>query len=401
MRTIRRALSTMLAAALVAGLAVGCGRAEQAALDDVRAALRKTSRLSYRYVYDVDLPTFGVNYGIRGIIEDDLRFKTQLTMMGKPGIEEVVSDDTIAMRFFDQAALKVYENPEGGRGDTGKRQGEAEEELASDVEVKGALAAGQWVVDPSGAPSLLAGAIDLRALNQDPLYDSLRFLQYVEQALRSNPVYEFNEDALDYRPQEDPFRDNLPKKLFPGRDVKRYDFGRPPLPKASDTQAGNQLTPGMEHFRYMAVFVEDGVIIRVDETINLELQLDDLRDNYELDLPDDPEEAVDVSLKAINAVREAQGEAPVFIRNVSLKLASIGEDNTIELPQGEDVVVGSLTVLKGRGRSPEGSGLVTVPGSEAADSSGGSQGSEAPAATEPADPGADAATEPAADAGGG
>jgi hypothetical protein len=385
MRTIRRALSTLVTVAMVGGLAVGCGRAEQEALKEVRAALRKTSQLSYRYVYDVELPSFGVNYGIRGIVEDDLRYKSQLTFQGKPGIEEVVSDDAVAMRFFEPIALKLYENPEGGKGDTGKRQGEAEEKLAPDVEVKGALAAGQWVMDPSGAPSVLAGAIDLRTINTDPLYDSLRFLQYVEQMLRSNGVYEFNEDALDYRPQEDPFRDLLPKKLFPGRSVKRYDFGRPPLPKASDTQAGNQITPGMEHFRYMAIFVEDGVIIRIDETINLELQLDDLRKNYELDLPDDPEEAVNVSVKAINAVRTAQGEPPIILRTVSLQLASIGEENKVELPQGEDIVVGSLSVLKGRGRSAEGSGLVTVPGSEAASSS---SEDETPAATEPAEPAA-------------
>lgn len=366
MSRFRRIMAVVLAAFTVAALATGCGKAEQEALKEVRAALRKTAQLSYRYTFDVDMPVQGVSWGVRGIIEDDLRFKTQLSFGGKPAVEEVISDDTIATRFLVPEVFKLYENPEGGQGDTGKRQGEADEKLASDVEVKGALTSGRWVLDPSGAPALLGGAVDMRTLGADPLYDSLTMFQYMEQVLRVNGVYEFNEDALDYRPQEDPFAENLPEKLFPGRKVKRYDIGRPPLPKASDTQAGNQLTPGMEHFRYMAIFIEDGVIIRIDETINLGLQLEDLRSNYDLDLPKDPDEAIAVSVKAINAVRSAQGDPPLIVRDVSLQLASIGEENKIELPQGEDIVVGSLSVLKGRGRSAASEGLVAVPGSEAA-----------------------------------
>ena len=391
MTRFRRTIAVALLAFTVSGVAAGCGKAEQDAVKAVRAALRKTAQLSYRYTFDVDMPVQGVSWGVRGIIEDDLRFKTQLSFGGVPAVEEVISDDTIATRFLEPQVLKLYENPEGGRGDTGKRQGEAEEKLASDVEVKGALSTGRWVLDPSGAPALLGGAVDMRTLGADPLYDSLTMFQYMEQVLRVNGVYEFNEDALDYRPQEDPFAENLPEKLFPGRDVKRYDIGRPPLPKASDTQAGNQLTPGMEHFRYMAIFIEDGVIIRIDETINLGLQLDDLRSNYDLNLPDDPEEAIAVSVKAINAVRSAQGDPPLVVRDVSLQLASIGEKNKIELPEGDDIVVGSLSVLKGRGRSAASEGLVAVPGSEAAQSS--SQSTAPEAGTE--------STEPAAPEGGG
>ena len=384
MSRLRRPLGGLTAVLIVAGLSVGCGESDQKALREVRAALRKTGQMSYRYVYDVELPTLDANFEIRGILEDDLRFKTQLAVGGKPAMEEVVSDDAVATRFLDQTIHRMYANAEGGRGDTGKRQGEAEEKLASDVEVRSALAAGRWVLDPSGAPPLLGGAVDLRTLGADPLYDSLTMFQYVEQVLRINGVYEFNEDALDYRPKEDPFAEATPKKLFPGRDVTRYDVWRPPLPKAADTQAGNQITPGMEHFRYMAIYIEDGVIIRIDETINLELQLEDLRDNYALDLPEDPQEAVEVSVKAINAVRTAQGDPQLVVRNVSLQLASIGEENKVELPQSEDLVVGSLSVLKGRGRVTAGEGLVAVPGSEAAQTS-----------PEPADDDA-AATEPAA-----
>ena len=382
MSPLRRVISTALVVLTMSGLAAGCGKAEQDALKDVRAALRKTAELSYRYTYDVELPVARAAWEVRGIIEDDLRFKTQLSFDGKPAMEEVISDDALATRVLVPDILKIYENPQGGRGDTGNRQGDAEEKLAPPLEVKSALAAGHWVMDPSGAPALLGGAVDMRALGADPLYDSLTMFQYVEQVLRVNGVYEFNDDALDYRPQEDPFRDNLPQKLFPGRKVKRYDVGRPPLPKASDTQAGNQLTPGMEHFRYMAIYIEDGVIIRIDETINLELQLDDLRSNYELDLPKDPEEAIAVSVKAINAVRSAQGDPPLVVRNVSLQLASIGEENKIELPQGEGIVMGSLSVLKGRGRSAASEGLVAVPGSEAAESpSGSTETTQPPAAT--------------------
>lgn len=382
MRQIRRPVGALLTVLAIAGLSVGCGRNEQDALREVRAALRKTAQLSYRYVYTDNSTVYNRPIEVKGILEDDLRFKAQLAVDGKPAMEEVVSDDTIADRFFDANVLKLYSNPEGGRGDTGKRQGDAEEKLASDVEVRSALAAGQWVVDPSGAPALLGGAVDLRRLSIDPVYDSLTMFQYVEQVLRTNFVYEFNEDALDYRPQEDPFADATPEKLFPGRKVKRYDVGRPPLPKASDTVAGNQLTPGMEHFRYMVIYIENGVILRIDETINLELQLEDLRSNYDLDLPDDPQEAISVSVKAINAVREGQAEPPLIVRDVSLRLASIGEENKVELPQGDDLVIGSLSVLRGRGRSTSGEGLVTVPGSQSAQSG---SATTQPAETEPAE----------------
>lgn len=400
MSRVRRTIATVLVILTVSGLAAGCGKAEQDAIKAVKAALRKTAELSYRYTYAVEMPIENAEWDVRGIIEDDLRFKTQLSFGGAPAIEEVISDDTIATRFIMPEVLPLYENPEGGRQDTGKRQGDAEEKLASDVEVKGALESGRWVVDPSGAPALLGGAVDMRTLGADPLYDSMTMFQYIDQVLRVNGVYEFNEDALDYRPQEDPFAENLPEKLFPGRDVKRYDVWRPGLPKASDTQAGNQITPGMEHFRYMAIFIEDGVIIRVDETINLGLQLDELRKNYELDLPADPEEAIAVSVKAINAVRSAQGDPRLIVRNVSFQLASIGETNKIELPQGDEIVVGSLSVLKGRGRSAATEGLVAVPGSEAASSSGSSSETTGEEGTgEATSP--DAASDPPAPEGGG
>ena len=399
MSRLPRVIAIALAVFTASGLAAGCGKAEQDAAKAVKAALRKTAELSYRYTYDVEMPVEKVGWDVRGIIEDDLRFKTQLSFDGAPAIEEVISDDTIATRFIMPEVLPLYENPEGGRSDTGKRQGDAEEKLASDVEVKGALSSGRWVMDPSGAPALLGGAVDMRTLGADPLYDSMTMFQYIDQVLRVNGVYEFNADALDYRPQEDPFAENLPEKLFPGRKVKRYDVWRPGLPKASDTQAGNQITPGMEHFRYMAIFIEDGLIIRVDETINLALQLDDLRKNYELDLPDDPEEAIAVSVKAINAVRSAQGDPPLIVRNVSFQLASIGEKNKIELPQGDEIVVGSLSVLKGRGRGAATEGLVKVPGSEAAQSSGGETATDGAGDTAPEAP--DSASEPATPEGGG
>lgn len=375
MTSVRRLFAAGLVAVLAGGGLAACGKAEIEALKEVRAALRKTEKLSYRFVYR-ESALGSPDAEVRGILEDDLRYKTQLSLGGEPMMEEVVSDDTVADRFFSDAALKLYLNPEGGAGDdTGRRQGGAEAVGASTVEVRNALGAKQWVVDPAGAPSLPGASIDLRTLGQDPVQDSLTVFRYMDQVLRSNFVYEFNEDALDYRPDEDPFAKQTPEELFPGRDVTRYDVGRPPLPKASDTQAGNQITPGMEHFRYMAIYVEDGIVIRIDETIDLGLQLKDLRENYDLDLPDDPDEAIAISVKAINAVRLAQSDAPLRVRKMSYQLTAIGEKNEIALPSG-DVITGSLSVLKNRGRAAAGQGLVAVPGSQAS-GGGGSGGGDA------------------------
>ena len=80
-------------------------------------------------------------------------------------------------------------------------------------------------------------------------------------------------DPEDLSPVYNRSEDTFPR---PSRDsgVIRYDFRRPPLPAvsaAAGSGAGGQgAYPAAKHFRRMAVYVKDGLIIQVREAIDLQ-----------------------------------------------------------------------------------------------------------------------------------
>lgn len=333
MSQVRKLIVLSLVLTAIASVTAGCARRNVADLDELRAAIRKTQRLSYRYVYSEE--SFDEKVEVRGLIEDDFRYKAQLSLDNKVAMEEVVLDDALATRFNSEEALRRLLRPSVP---------ESSRKVDSPVPVKDALLSRQWVLDSAGAPSLLPGA-ERRALGDDPIYDSLNVWTYLQELTRQHFVWQFEAQALDYREDEDPFPH--PEDLFPNRDVKRYDYLRGDMPRKSDVSGANQRVPGANSFRKAVVYVEDGIIIRVDEFIDVKSRLPDLKRNYGVKLPNDEDEAIRVAMNAINRVLTGQGEEPIRVRRMTIELFDIGEPNKVELPA--NAMPGDLALLKNRG----------------------------------------------------
>jgi hypothetical protein len=54
------------------------------------------------------------------------------------------------------------------------------------------------------------------------------------------------------------------------------------------------------------------------------------------------------AIAAINTVRQGQGNAPIRVRQMSLKLVDVGKTPEVDLPQA--TVTGSLAVFENRGQ---------------------------------------------------
>ena len=73
----------------------------------LREALRNTEKLSNTFLYKETVHDKAGNHEIdvRGLVEDDFRYKARVAADGKPLLDEVVSDDAIAVRFLEPAAM--------------------------------------------------------------------------------------------------------------------------------------------------------------------------------------------------------------------------------------------------------------------------------------------------------
>lgn len=348
--------AVLIALAIAAGSLASCGGHHVTDADRLRADLARTAKLSHRFVYSEVAGKTRIE--VRGLVADDFRYKASTSVNGVPIWEEVVDDDALADRPLTNGAFTVF----GRRAATSTgavaattAQGGATVEPAPlatlTPDVRDALLAHRWVLDPAGAPSLLPSATEHHPLGADPVFDSLTVFRYVEVAIRgSQRVHEFNADALDYKPREDPFP--KPKKHS---GVTRFDFDRPRLPRPQDVAGGggsvNQAIPAVNQFRKMAVYVKHGLVIQVLEQIDVVSRLDELQRNYNAKIPSSLPEAdrVKIAIDAINAVRVAQGNDPIRVRTMSMQLIDLGQPQTVALPL--EAVQGSLAAFENRGRS--------------------------------------------------
>lgn len=330
---MRRMLLIILAAALVLS---GCGGPDRQDIRDARDAINRTDRMPASFIYTED--TAEVSYRVEGEIEDDFRYRARLSIDGEPAFEEIVSDDALYVRILSAAGLDQYVTDLSG----------ADDELLT------ALVSGRWVRDPLGAPSLVGVSLAEREVGEDPVFDALTYLGRLDDViLNENTAVKFDRHDFEYFPQRDPFP--TPDE---GSDVIRYDVRPLDLPKSSDrTETGNQQVPQANHFRKLGIYVRDGVVFQVLESIDVAGRLDDIRRNYDLELSGSEEEQVALSVRAINAVRRGQGDDPIRVRDSSLELVDPGTPVTVEVPT-EHVVDGDLSLLRGRGRDSrrEGSG---------------------------------------------
>lgn len=373
MRNVRR-LAVVVLLALVAA---ACGEAEnepREVFDAVDAARGEP----YRYVYIDERPDARIE--VRGLVEDDFRYKARLTVDGSETLDEVVRDDAIAVRFLDADAIGDYVD-EAARGQVD------DETSVEGVDTLSVLATGRWVIDRVGAPSLTAaerGQADPE--KRDPVFESFSVFNYVKSAVnQSAGVVEYSAEAFNptYKSSED---------LFPapeeGSGVVRYDLARPSLPTVADiTASANPTFPETRHFRKMAIYVKDGRLVRVIERVEvigsaLNGFVDFLTSAFEeFGAPPEviaeiralsdqaksasTEEQVEISkelLTGLNFGLGIGGAEPILIRTMDFELRDFGDPTiTVEIPTGDDTATGTLAVLRGRGLKPTGTGTAEEP----------------------------------------
>ena len=358
--TFRRVMLVLLAATV---LVAGCSKREEDS-DEVRDLVDATSPNAYRFIYETEQG--GEKFRVQGLIEDDLRYKLQLSIDGRPALEQVVVDDSVAVRFLAPGLVERFidRSVEGGV------------DLETDVEgasVLDALRAGRWVHDPVGAPSLLTSTKDdaedeeeESAVVDDPLADARTVLDYVRSI--NQPFVEYDPESLEptYRADEDPF-------LAPEDDsgVTRFDTVVFDLPSPDDAGGGTGAAfPDYVHFRRMAVYEKDGLIFAVREvTRPTERQVQDLVEyatvlveetappevfaDFQRTIEQTPRAKLgDFLLEGINTFRKTSGQAPLRFRTMALEIQDIGDDEIVVTLPDDEMIEGSLAILKNLGRKP-------------------------------------------------
>lgn len=278
---------------------------------------------------------------VRGLIEDDFRYKARLTVDGVDALDEVVNDDALAVRFLDPSFVPKFTSS-GGAPD-----------------IRAALSARYWVTDTTGAPSIGDAAVADRTIGIDPIVDALSIIDYANDAISAAAnVHKFNAERLDYRPAEDPF-----PRPAPGSGVTRWDLDPPQMPRADALDQGSGGNAGLARaavFRKMAIYIRDGQIVQIREELSAKFDLLDKFRNYIVDLSekaskrlgaetkkqldeikDQPEVLEAVLNLALNEALSQSGEEKVRFRSMVYEFT--GSDQVhADLPVGEDVRYGAL-----------------------------------------------------------
>ena len=221
---MRRTIGILAAAVLAATVMSVCKRETDKKVE-VGKAITKTEQLSRQFVY-ADAAG-GHTTQVVGLFEDDFRYKSRLSIDGKPIDDEVTDDDSLAERFISTDELPKYLNPSVLAAAAGGVNPAASPVLS-------ALATRHWVLDKTGAPKTTAVATDTRKPGEDPVYDALTILEYVRGAVNESiQVKKYSPDDIEpvYKSTEDPF----PKPAHGARTV-RYDLRPPALPKFDAAQ---------------------------------------------------------------------------------------------------------------------------------------------------------------------
>ncbi len=320
----------------------------------------------YRFTYEVELAAG--TYEVAGIIEDDLRYKLQLSVNGTPAMEQIVVDDAVAVRFFDRDLIPTLID----------ENATASADLVTDVPgatVVDALGAQRWVLDEVGAPALLADTAAATETGDDtdvegaddPLLDARNVLGYLREVATAQWMQKWDPDSLEptYRTDEDPFP--APEE---GSGIERYDAILRPLPNPGQAEQGTQA----QFFSYMnvrrlAIYTKNGHILSAREVIELTpRQVDDVYDYttriLELNAPGlvedfqrsyrqlPPEKRPQMILDSVNVFRKNVGQSQLRYRRMSFDIEDLGDRSLrVSLPTDE-VVHGSLAVLRNMGRKP-------------------------------------------------
>jgi hypothetical protein len=355
---MRRALLVVLALALLSTPA--CSKKESDS-KDVLTFVDATENLAQRFVYTEQAD--GVTTIVQGLVEDDFRYKTKVSQDGHDVLEQVISDDTAAVRFLDPTKLAAWV-------DKGVLSAVDQKTDLAGVGVLDALRAQRWVSDEGGAPGLILAADKLTKPGEDPILDARTNLEFVRQIAGGDdltPFIKFNPDSISptYREDEDPFP--KPEK---GSGVDRYDVAQPGMPSAAEATSGAEpFFASAVNFRKLAVYVKDGRIIQVREYVGLTPRLlrdlrsylsaivdatvpEKVRNDFHAERDRLKGEALGKFLLAgLNTFIDLGGDDPIRFRARTLELRDLGaKDIKVDLPS--PTIKGSLAVLKNLGRKP-------------------------------------------------
>lgn len=237
---------------------------------------------------------------VSGSLEDDFKVRALLREDGKEVMEQIIADDSIAVRIADPTKVAALQTPLVGGSQL----------------VTEALFGGRWVMDYAGAPPMLApktrdGVLDV---GKNHVLDAVYVFQYLRRAIQdAREVFEFNPDSVEYISRDDPFE--KPEK---GSGVERYDLLAPPLPRRSQRGTSAAL-PGISHFRKMAFFVQQGRVFKVQEHIDFETHPDFLRVK-------EGKNKTKFLQQMLAAVRAGKTREPLRLRFMTLELSRIGSD---------------------------------------------------------------------------
>ena len=186
-------------------------------------------------------------FAVRGKLDDDLRYSMLLSSAtGKPLIDYVVGDDTLAVRLRDPAFGRKLAN------------------VLGDAVVDRELKAGRWVQDPAGAPPVVQPATAAGQTTGNPFQDARHVLLLTQSAMgQSSQVVKWSLEDISYKSRFDPWR-------YPKDPELRYDLRAPALPRSeAQTVQGGGGDVGPQHFRKLSVFVRDGRVAQVCEAIDI------------------------------------------------------------------------------------------------------------------------------------
>ncbi|MCA1839930.1 MAG: hypothetical protein ABR507_04205 [Actinomycetota bacterium] len=246
----RRALAALISLMMLSG-AAACTQASKERLNVLRF-IDTTERLTRDFIY-THKGVSGPRVVIEGKVEDGLRFEEVLRIGQTDLMDQIVDDDAVALRLMAADSLPGLAT-------------------AVNPTVAGSLRQGQWVIDPSGAPSFRKPSVDSTndEIGKDPLRDAIDYLNYVRSAVNvAADVKIYQSEDID--PAYKVIEDHFPKpKVKQGE--RRYDLIRPGLPRFSGAQSaggGQANSAQIQNFRKMAIFVKNGVIEKILEEIDV------------------------------------------------------------------------------------------------------------------------------------
>jgi len=311
----RGSFGVIVGLVLMASSLAGCSKAAATAKAQLLTAIGNTALLSNHLSY---LDAVGATQlDVDADIEDGFRYQASLSVDGTAAYQEIARDDALAARLLSPVGLQwVAASPASAEA--------------------GPLASGGWVVDELGAPVLTSA---LPTPGADPILDALSYFSTLEASVEAAEVVKFDPNALDYRPDLDPF----PR---PGPGVIRYDLTPGRLPTRATATGPAAEPPGANDLEKLSVYVHDGLVVAVRDQIAVEPFVQPLERAYAVHPPGDADQQAAALLSLINGLREAAGVAPIVPRSLTLMVTPEPVGFHVVIPPA---TVASLKILDHRG----------------------------------------------------